>query len=336
MTKPGMENRLDALREEARANGAVAGRGVDVAGGPIPPQPQAKKAGYAGEPVIRPPVWTWEIPVYFFIGGLGGMAANVGCAAWLFGQNGIAQAAFWLAAASAILSPILLVMDLGRPLRFLNMLRVFKIRSPMSVGAWVLSAFGAHAVPGAVAFEIVSRHVLSGGWHIAALVIAILLAAGAAFYGIFLATYTGVLLGATVVPAWFLHRATLPIHFGVVGLGSAAGVIELLGHRAAALTALGFLAAGVETVLWIVLESSRHGAADRAVHQGASGWMVRIADLCTGPLALTFRLLGWTPVAAVSFAAGGLLSRFGWLEAGRVSAGDPEAVFASQAASRAR
>jgi hypothetical protein len=331
--KENIEQRLDDLREEARRNGAVAGRGVDISGGPIPRQPrQGKAPGYFGEGVVRPPVWTWEIPLYFFVGGMAGMAASVGCAAWMFGQPAIAAAAFWIAASGAMISPVLLIMDLGRPRLFLHMLRVFKIRSPMSVGAWVLSAFGAHAVPGAILFELFERHSLSGLLQELVFVATILAVAGAAFWGLLLATYTGVLLGATVIPAWFLHRATLPVHFGIVGLGSAAGSLELLGYRNPALAALGYFCAGVELILWLLLECSRHGAADRAVHSGVTGWMVRGADLCTGPIALGLRLAGLMPVAAVVFMAGGLLSRFGWIEAGRASGKDPEAVFASQGA----
>ena len=73
------ESRLNQLREEAWAKGVVTGRGVDVAGGPIP-----HKRGYYGQPVVRPPVWTWEIPIYFFVGGLGGMSAVIALGALLF------------------------------------------------------------------------------------------------------------------------------------------------------------------------------------------------------------------------------------------------------------
>src|SRR6184192_4269930 len=110
------ESRIDQLREEAWAKGVVTGPGVDVAGGPIPTKP-----GYYGEPVVRPPVWTWEIPVYFFVGGLAGMAAVIALAGIVFHQRDLARAAMWLAVAGAIVSPVLLVLDLGRPRLFLNM-----------------------------------------------------------------------------------------------------------------------------------------------------------------------------------------------------------------------
>ena len=322
---PKFEERLDQLREEAKRRGALTDRGVDVVGGPIP-----KRPGYYGEPVVRPPVWTWEIPVYFFAGGCGGMAAVIGAAALAFGRPEVTRAAMWIACAAAILSPVLLILDLGRPLLFLNMLRVFKHKSPMSVGSWIVSLFGINAVPGALAVELWQRHIFSGAVGTLFSALAILLVIGAAFWGMFLATYTGVLISCTAIPAWFLHRILLPIHFGTAALGSAAGLLELLGFRLAPLFALSLLAAAIETVLWIVLEARKQGAADRALHEGRSGWEIRIAEFLSGPLALILRFVGAVPASAVSFLFGALLSRFGWIEAGRVSGSDPEAVFASQ------
>src|SRR5438034_4418622 len=251
------EHRLDELREQARNKGVVAGRGVDIAGGPIP-SPSGGRPGYYGEPVVRPPVWTWEIPVYFFVGGLAGMAAVIALIGLIFHQGDLTRTATWIAAIGAILSPILLIVDLGRPHLFLNMLRVFKHQSPMSVGAWIVFFFGGCAVPGLIALELHTQQIFTGDFDRFLQVIAFLLILGSAFWGIFLATYTGVLLGATAIPAWFLHRTFLPIHFGVAGLGSAAALLELLGHRIAPLGALGFLEIGTETALWIWLEIDKH------------------------------------------------------------------------------
>ena len=319
------EQRLEQLREQAWDKGIVVGRGVDVAGGPI-----ARRPGYYGEPVVKPPVWTWEIPVYFFIGGLSGMAAVIALAGLIFHRNDLARAAMWLAAIGAVFAPVLLTADLGRPRLFLNMLRVFKYRSPMSVGAWIVSIFGACAIPGLIALELHARHIFDGGTDQFLKILAGLLIAGSAFWGILLATYTGVLLGATAIPAWFLHRIFLPIHFGAAGLGSAAALLELLGHRIAPLNAIGFLAAGIETALWIWLEINRHGAADRALHAGHSGWLIRGSEILSGPLALILRLANFVPLAGISFLLGALINRFGWISAGKVCARDPEAVFASQ------
>ena len=319
------EQRLEQLREQAWDKGIVVGRGVDVAGGPI-----ARRPGYYGEPVVKPPVWTWEIPVYFFIGGLSGMAAVIALAGLIFHRNDLARAAMWLAAIGAVFAPVLLTADLGRPRLFLNMLRVFKYRSPMSVGAWIVSIFGACAIPGLIALELHALHVFSSGVDQFLKILAGLLTAGSAFWGILLATYTGVLLGATAIPAWFLHRIFLPIHFGAAGLGSAAALLELLGHRIAPLNAIGFLAAGIETALWIWLEVDKHGAADRALREGSSGWLIRAGEIFSGPLALFLRLTNLVPLAGISFLLGALINRFGWISAGKVCARDPEAVFASQ------
>jgi Polysulphide reductase, NrfD len=323
--RPPFEERLDRLREEARISGTVSDRGVDVTGGPILTQP-----GYYGEPVVRPPVWTWEIPTYFFIGGCGGMAAVIGAAALAFGHPEVTRAAMWIACVVAALSPMLLISDLGRPLLFFNMLRVFKYKSPMSVGSWIVSLFGISAVPGALVVELWQRHFFTGALGSLVATLAILLVIGTAFWGLFLATYTGVLLSVTAIPAWFLHRVHLPIHFGIAGLGSAAGLLELLGFRIAPLYALSLTAAAIETILWLVLELHKHGAADRALHQGRSGVMIRISEFLLGPLSLLFRAIGVLPAAALSFLLGALISRFGWMEAGRLCGRDPAAIFASQ------
>jgi len=319
------EQRLEQLREQAWDKGIVAGRGVDVTGGPIP-----RRSGYYGQPVVKPPVWTSEIPIYFFIGGLAGMAAVIAFAGLIFHEIDLARTAMWLATIGAVLSPILLTIDLGRPRLFLNMLRVFKYKSPMSVGAWIVFAFGACVIPGLIALELGTRYSFGGGTDQFLKIFAHLLVIGSAFWGVLLATYTGVLLGVTAIPAWFLHRVLLPIHFGSAGLGSAAALLELLGHRVAPLSALGFLAAATETALWIWLEIDKHGAADRTLHRGLPGWLIRGSEFLSGPLALILRLTNLVPLAAIAFLLGAFISRFGWIEAGKVCGRDPEAVFASQ------
>ena len=296
-----------------------------------PSEMQQRTAGYQGMPFLKPHVWTWQVPLYFFLGGLGGMAAVLALAALAGGRDGedaqFVRVAMWVAAiAGGVLSPALLTWDLGRPARFLHMLRVFKWRSPMSVGAWLLAAFGAVAVPGAALAE---WHLRSGGqtrW-LALLSGAFVIFAG--LLGALLAVYTGVLIGATAVPAWYLHRVPLPVHFGVAGLGSAAAALELLGLGRPPRVALGFLAAAVETCLGVWFEVRRHGDADLALRSGLGGWLLRAGGLLAGPLALALRFAGWHSLAAAVFLAGALISRFGWIEAGRKGALSPEAVLAA-------
>src|SRR5439155_21644319 len=126
------------------------------------------------------------------------------------------------------------------PLHFIIMLRVFIHQSAMSMGVWILSTFGVCVVPALIALELHAHQVFAGTIGQLMRIAAGMLIFGSAFFGPLLATYTGVLIGATAIPAWFLHRLLLPIHFGTAGLGSAAGLLELLGHRLAALNALGY------------------------------------------------------------------------------------------------
>src|SRR5213595_3838716 len=325
-TNMASEKRLEELREQAWKEGVVPGKGVHIAGGPIP-----RKPGYYGQPVVKPPVWTWQVPLYFFFGGMAGMSAVIASGAAIFHHLDLARTAMWIASmAGAILSPILLIMDLGRPHLFLNMLRVFKHRSAMSMGAWILTAFGACAVPGLIALELHAHQIFAGTLGQFLHVAAGIFICGAAIFGTLLATYTGVLIGATAIPAWFLHRTLLPIHFGTAGLGCAAALFELLGHRIAALNFLGFYAAGVETALLIWLSVDKHGAADRAIHEHRSGWLIRIGEVLNGPLALILRFFGLVPFAAISFLIGALVSRIGWIAVGKVSGSDPESVFAAE------
>ena len=321
------EARLDALREEAGRSGRVEGTGTAVTGGPLP---GSSAPGYYGLPVLKPPVWTWEIPVYFFLGGLAGGAAVLALAVFLLeGHGGPLRVAAWAAAGGALGSTVLLVSDLGRPRRFLNMLRVFKLRSAMSVGAWSLAGFGTAAGAAALLVTFGSRLVGVGlpGAGVRFLTGSSVAAAGV--LGAVLATYTGVLLGATAVPAWSAHRSLLPVHFGIAGLGSAAAFLELLGFRLEPLHVLGIAVALGETLVGAAVELRRHGPADRALRRGRAGFLLRTAGVLAGPGALVLRLAGHVPAAAVAFLAGALLSRFGWVEAGRASARDPEAAFAA-------
>lgn len=331
------EERLDALREEARRTGSVKDAGTRAVGGPMPPAvPDGEAPGYYGRPIVKPPVWTWEIPLYFFFGGLAGMAATIALAAHVAGLvdgavtatdgGGLVRTALWLAfAGGAVLSPILLVMDLGRARRFLNMLRVFKLQSPMSVGAWILFCFGGAVTAALAATEWSLRYEASPAVDM--LQTAALVAAG--LLGPLLATYTGVLLGATAIPAWFAHHRGLPVHFGVAGLGSAAAALELLGFRLPALHVIGLVAAAIETAFGAWIELRRQGAVDRALRHGRPALLLRGSGLLAGPASLVLRLVGLVPWAALAFLAGALGSRYGWLFAGRASGADPAATLAA-------
>jgi formate-dependent nitrite reductase membrane component NrfD len=288
------------------------------------PRAAAPRSGYYGQPVVKAPVWTWQIGLYFFAGGTSGMSGVIALASLVSGQPAdLVRAALGVAVAGAVISPVLLIWDLGRPARFVNMLRVFKWRSAMSVGVWTLVLFSGLA---GSAFVLIEARDFLALWGIPATVLrgmAIVFVSGTALSGAVLATYTGVLLGATAVPVWSAHHKLLPFHFGVVGLGSAAAVLELLGFRVAALNAIGLAVAATETVVggWIELGRGRESA--RAFRHGTPGHLLRVAALLTGPVALLLRIFSWVPAASVCFLVGAILSRYAWLFAGHASANDP-------------
>jgi formate-dependent nitrite reductase membrane component NrfD len=251
---------------------------------------------YRDLPLLKKPVWTWEVPLYFFVGGTAGAAAVIGVAADLSGApRSLVRDARRVAAGGAILSGPLLVADLGRPERFLNMLRVFKPQSPMSVGAWTLAVFGG-AATGAVIGGPLKR--------MASLV--------SAATGLVMATYTGVLIGATAIPEWKKHASILPVHFGASALASAASLLELLGHDEKALTELAGVAAAIETAIGAKIEA-----------QGGTDLTTRAGGMFSGPLPLILRLIGTRnarQAAAASALLGSLITRVAWIEAGKKSA----------------
>ncbi len=271
--------------------------------------------GYYDVPLLKKPVWTWEVPLYFFVGGAAGAAAMIGVAADLGGaKRTLVRDARLIAFGGAVLSTPLLIADLGRPERFLNMLRVFKPRSPMSVGAWTLAVFG-----GASALAAAGAGTAPGRPPGTAARLAAIMSAAT---GLVMATYTGVLIGATAIPVWKKHVAVLPIHFGASALASAASLLELLGHDEPALASLATAAAAFETWTGWRIEA-QGGAESQPLTRGATGVTTRIGGMFSGPLPLILRVIGSRnarTAAAASALLGSLITRIAWIEAGKSSA----------------
>ena len=318
------EARLLSIRRESERKGRAVGGGIRPEGAPFPKA--SPETGYYGIHLLKEPQWTWEIPVYLFAGGAAGASALIGGVAKLTGKDErIARDAHLVAAGGAILSTGLLISDLGRPERFLNMLRVFKIQSPMSVGAWVLALFG--ITSGAAAFaELVERRLEIGPIH----VLGNIAEGFSAALGLPLATYTGVLIGATAIPAWHHNIKTLPIHFGMSGLASGVSVLELLGNDdSPALNRLAMGATAMESYEGFHLEFLRDPGVNRPLKRGLTGWTTRLGGMLSGPVPLALRLIATASrsrrlrrLAAWSSIAGSILTRFGWIYAGHASARD--------------
>jgi hypothetical protein len=326
-TKPkATEERLEEIRESARrvAPPPPPDIAVKTATGAVNPA----ETGYYGLPLLKPPTWTWEVPLYFFLGGISGTSACIALAAQIFGAPvNLIRMALWMGLIGASICPALLISDLGRPLRFLNMLRVFKWRSPMSMGSWILVGFSGCVFVAVVGVELVVR----GYGHPVVVGVLWLGEISAALTGLLLASYTGVLLGATAIPVWHEHRRLLPAHFLTSGLGGAVGILELAGFLIPATQILGFATSGVETVIEIYL-TVRKGVADKPLHHGISGGTLRVAGMLEGPAALLIRAVWHAEpwgryAAAICFLLGAVMSRYAWIWAGRESSHDTETLF---------
>jgi Ni/Fe-hydrogenase subunit HybB-like protein len=323
------EDRLAQIRQDAlqKADRQSAEENESAQHMPVQAPRYSARDSYYGLPVLKQPPWKWEVPFYFFVGGAAGAAAVLASVGKLNdADEAFVRDAQWLAAIGGMVSPALLTKDLGMPLRFLNMMRVFKVQSPMSVGSWTLVAFSNSAAATALLGEYERRT----GRTIP--VFAETAPVAAVISGLVLATYTGVLIGATAIPAWNENIAVLPIHFAASGLSAAAGILELRGHYIPALNTVGLGAAALETATGAALENHRP-AGTEPLRCGRTGWIMRTAGLLSGPLPLFLRLLAQgassrrnrrlRQVAAVSSIAGSLVTRWAWIQAGRDSARDP-------------
>jgi formate-dependent nitrite reductase membrane component NrfD len=302
------------------ADGAGAEAARRARSGPVP--------GVVQGPIMKPPVWTWEVPLYFWAGGMASGSAFVALACDLAGDHRSAATARRVALAALVPSPALLIMDLGRPLRFLNMLRIFKPRSPMSMGVWALTTFGGLAA-GAVGADLLGRKRLARATGAATAVVA----------G-YLGSYTGVLLASTAVPVWARSRLFLgPIFVATAtATGAAACRLVLLagglpeGHPTRrALGRVESVAMGAELALSIVNER-RLGPLAQALEHGTPGRLFKTAkwSVRAGLLSRVVRDRGgpaWVRhVASGLFLAAGLMFRYAWVGAGPRSARDDREV----------
>jgi DMSO reductase anchor subunit len=270
---------------------------------------------YYGRPYLKAPVWKPEIAGYFWVGGLAGASATLALAARLAGNRRLHRSALGAALAGSVISPVLLIEDLGRPERFLNMLRVFKPTSPMSVGSWVLAGFGT-AAGGAAVSEFTG--VLRPLGRLAEVVAAVL--------GPVLATYTGVLVANTAIPVWHESRRHLPLVFAGGAMASAGGLAAITTpiKRAGPARRLALLGAGLELVAAADMERHLGELARPYRPGGAASQAVRLSGAMTVTGAALLALAGRRRPAAVLggslLLAGALAERVAVFRAGMQSA----------------
>jgi hypothetical protein len=264
--------------------------------------------------MMKAPVWTWEVPLYFWTGGIASGSAFVALACDLAGDHRSARIARLVSLGALAPSPPLLVMDLGRPERFLNMLRIVKTRSPMSMGAWALTAFG-NLIAGAVGADLLGHEKTARG-----------LGAATAVVGGYLGSYTGVLLASTAVPLWARSRVFLGPIFVCTATATGASAVRLALTKVdpshPTQVALGQVQAGAMVAELALSEVNERRLGKHAVHSRkltVAKWLVR-AGLAGQALRRASR------VPSLLYLAAGLQFRYAWVEAGPVSARDDRSV----------
>ena len=274
---------------------------------------------YYGRPVLKEPVWQPEIPWYFFTGGLAGGSSVLSLVARMAGNETLARRSLYVGAVADIVSPALLVSDLGRPERFLNMFRVFKVTSPMSVGSWILGVSGGASATAAL---------LEAAGRLKPVKLAAEIAS--ALSGAPLAVYTATLVSDTAIPAWHEARKELPFLFGSSAVASAGAAAAIVVPTAEAGPARRLAVGGVlvENAVFKLMEKGL-GMLGEPYSKGESGKYKQVALACTtGGAAL---LAGPGRKSRLAAAAGGALVlagevavRWSVFKAGFQSARDPK------------
>jgi formate-dependent nitrite reductase membrane component NrfD len=281
--------------------------------------PRADFRSYYGLPILKKPTWSArDVASYLFLGGTAGASSILAAAAQLSGRPGLARVAKVSAAATIGGSLVALIHDLGRPGRFLNMLRVFKPTSPMSVGSWLVAGY-APAAGLAAATDLAGRFTGVG----AAATI------GAGIMGPAVATYTAPLIANTAIPTWHDSRRELPALFAASAACSASGIALMLApagetapaRRLATAAALTDAAANVAM-------HRRLGREATPLKTGRAGVFLRTASGLTIGGAALAQILGRrsrlaSAVGGAALIAGSVCTRFGIFYAGMTAAADP-------------
>lgn len=294
--------------------------------------PDATFTSYYGRPIVKPAPWAEDIPAYLFLGGLAAGSSMLAAGAAATGRPALARTTRLGALAGISLTFVALVHDLGRPERFLNMLRVAKPTSPMSVGTWILFWYSPLVGLAGVAElrGLLPRRLRDGFIGKALGLTATPAGALAAGIAPAVATYTAVLLADTSTPSWREAYRELPFVFA----GSAAAAAGGLGMLGAPVDEAGparRMAVGgalLELAMEQQMERSM-GITAEPLHSGKAGQLMRASKALTAAGALGTLVLGRrsriaSAISGAALLAGSACTRFGIFEAGQTSARDPK------------
>jgi formate-dependent nitrite reductase membrane component NrfD len=281
---------------------------------------------YYGKPIINPPVWEeLDIAGYLFAGGLAGASSVLAAGGDLSGRATLARRCKFGASAAIGASLVALIHDLGRPARFINMMRVFKPTSPMSVGTWILAVYAPlnFASTASEILGVAPRTGRSAGL-------------GAGLLGPAVASYTAALICNTAVPAWHGAYREMPFVFIGSATGAGAGLALAVSPLAENAPAQRMAIAGALTeYLSVEVLERRLGMVAEAVQEGTAGRRLRAAKLLTaagalGAATVARRSRVGAILTGASLLAGSAFSRFGIFAGGMASARDPKYTVAPQ------
>ena len=326
-------NPFDADRPPERRRSRATKRAERRAGGGRPDEsvmvPDVQFDSYYGRAVVKPAPWESDIAAYLFLGGLAAGSGLLGAGAAVRDLPGLRRAGRYAALAATAASGLTLVRDLGKPTRALNMMRTVKLTSPMSVGTWILTAFGSFV--GLAAAAEAGREVLDPDSGAARVLRAVEPAAtaGSALFAPPLAAYTAVLLADTATPTW--HESYRELPFVFVGSASAAAagaaLLTVPGDQSGPARRMAVAGAAVELVAMEQLEHRLGDLLAEPLHTGRPGMLLKASRVLTAGGAVTAALFGRHRTAAgaagLALMAGSVCTRFGIFEAGMESAKDP-------------
>ena len=306
-------------------------------------------------PPIHGSHWRWLVVAYFFLGGISAGAQVLASLADLSGKRGLGsfvRTARYLSFVAFLPCPPLLILDLQRPERFLNMLRVLKLRSPMSIGSWALVAFGGVAALGALAEAAKEKSVPAPLTALRNFRLSKVLSVLGLPSGLLLAGYTGVLLAATAVPLWTKRALLLGPLFLASALSTAAAALDLTGrlsrvgdannpalHRIERFT---LLSEALLLLVWLARRGrAGHplaiGPLARWLHHGVAGLGLALPAVlsATAPFLGPRARLVAQAAGALATLVGGFILRTTVILGGNQSAADAEATFEMTALRRA-
>ncbi len=281
--------------------------------------PDPDFSSYYGRSILKAPVWKQpDVPLYLYLGGLAGASAVLAEGAAASNRPALQRVARVSAAGGAALGTVALIHDLGRPERFLNMLRVFKPTSPLSVGSWILTPFAAFS-SAALASDVTGLAPRIGR----------LAGVGAAALGPALATYTAALICNTAVPAWHEGYREMPFLFAGSGAAAAAGIAMIATpvDEAAPARRLALMGTAVEVAAGEQMQR-RLGMVAEPYQQGRPGRFLNAAKALSVAAAagtlLGGRSRAVSALAGLAYTGASVLTRFAVFQAGLASAKDPK------------